>query len=251
MNEKLGVIPWYTYFSKDTAKGKEFYKNLFSWNISNAPGEEDKHFFSVGKTGFADLEVEKTIPSHWATYVVVADVDKTCERVKKMGGKVLKPTFEMDHVGHMAKIEDPAGGKIWAYTPDDFSKMEWVMGPNLGQVCWHELMVPDPDKVKPFYSEIFGWKMEWDPKYNMSFLKVGEKTFGHLFKSPPGTEKMPPTWFLYFLTPTLQKTADQAVKLGAKIHVPKTDIPEVGSFVFLEDPTGALFYLWQPAQMKS
>src|SRR4051812_18354954 len=26
-----------------------------------------------------------------------------------------------------------------------------------GTICWHEVYTPDADKVKPFYSQLFGW----------------------------------------------------------------------------------------------
>jgi predicted enzyme related to lactoylglutathione lyase len=52
---------------------------------------------------------------------------------------------------------------------------------------------------------------------------------------------MPPHWMPYFQVEDCDAAAANAAKLGGTVCVPPTDIPSIGRFAVLQDPTGATF----------
>jgi predicted enzyme related to lactoylglutathione lyase len=59
---------------------------------------------------------------------------------------------------------------------------------------------------------------------------------------------VPPHWMLYVKVDNADASAGKAAKLGAKQIVPPSDIPNVGRFAVLQDPTGAAISIFQPGQ---
>ncbi len=107
-----------------------------------------------------------------------------------------------------------------------------------------ELHTQDPEKAKKFYGELFDWAYEGYPEMNYTIIKVGEGTGGGIMKSP-----MPdatPQWVPYVLVNDIKASTEKAKSLGATVLVEVTEIPAMGWFSTLLDPTGAAFALWKP-----
>ena len=51
---------------------------------------------------------------------------------------------------------------------------------------------------------------------------------------------------LYILTENADAAAELAVQAGGKILKPAFDVMEMGRMAVLQDPTGAVFCVWQP-----
>ena len=73
---------------------------------------------------------------------------------------------------------------------------------------------------------------------NYTVVKVGDDAVGGIMSIPPQTEGTPPNWGGYVTVDNVDAIARKAEKLGAKILVPLTDIPDVGRFFVLQDPQG-------------
>ena len=56
----------------------------------------------------------------------------------------------------------------------------------------------------------------------------------------------PPNWSGYIAVDDVDATVEKAKGLGATIHMPPTDIPEVGRFAVVGDPQGAVFMPFRP-----
>jgi predicted enzyme related to lactoylglutathione lyase len=127
--------------------------------------------------------------------------------------------------------------------------------PNLrGRFVWHELMTTDTKSAADFFTKVVGWKTQaWanDPAYTM-FVAKGRPMAG-LMVIPEEAKKMgtPPNWLTYIGTPDVDGTARQATSLGAKILRQPSDIPKVGRFAVIQDPQGAVFAAFTPAQDAS
>jgi uncharacterized protein len=107
-----------------------------------------------------------------------------------------------------------------------------------------ELHTQDPDKAKRFYGELFEWALEEYPDMNYTIINVGEGTGGGMMKSP-----MPdaaPQWVPYVLVEDVAASTEKAKSLGATVLEGVTEIPDMGWFSMLVDPTGAAFALWKP-----
>jgi len=107
-----------------------------------------------------------------------------------------------------------------------------------------ELMTNDLDRAKKFYAGLFDWTLEEIPNMDYTLIKVGEGTGGGMMQNPmPGA---PSSWLAYVLVADAAAATAKARQLGATIVKDVTEIPEIGWFSVLIDPTGATLALWQP-----
>jgi hypothetical protein len=122
-----------------------------------------------------------------------------------------------------------------------------------GDFCWMELSTTDQNAAKGFYSAILGWTandfpMGPDEVYTM-FLLNG-RTAGAVYTIRPDETAMgvPPHWNLYVCVSSADDTVKKAGELGAKIPAPAFDVMEFGRMAVIQDPTGAVFLVWEPKQ---
>jgi predicted enzyme related to lactoylglutathione lyase len=111
--------------------------------------------------------------------------------------------------------------------------------------CHVELNTTDVKKAKDFYAKLFDWKLEdmESPGGGYTLIKVGEGTGGGMMKNPiPGAASF---WLAYVLVDDINAATKKAKSLGANVMRDVTEIPDVGSFSVLADPTGAHLALWE------
>ncbi|HTX39229.1 MAG TPA: VOC family protein [Bryobacteraceae bacterium] len=110
-----------------------------------------------------------------------------------------------------------------------------------------ELNTTDLPKAKDFYSHLFDWTLEDMPMGahdTYTIIKVGQGTGGGMLKHPmPGA---PSAWLAYVGVDDVRASTEKAKTLGARLLVDVTEVPGMGWFSILMDPTGATFALWQP-----
>ena len=108
-----------------------------------------------------------------------------------------------------------------------------------------ELHTQDPDKAKRFYGALFAWKLQEYPEMNYTIIDVGETgRGGGIMKSPMPDAS--PQWVPYVYVDDVRATTEKAKSLGATVLQDVTEIPDVGWFSMLQDPTGAAFALFLP-----
>ena len=113
-----------------------------------------------------------------------------------------------------------------------------------------ELMTTNLDKAKAFYTGLFDWQLEEVPGMDYTLIKVGEGTGGGMMKTVQPDS--PSYWIAYVLVDDAAVATEKARALGATICKGVTEIPGIGWFSVITDPTGATLALWQvnPAYMK-
>ena len=52
---------------------------------------------------------------------------------------------------------------------------------------------------------------------------------------------IPPHWITYFAVENCDAAAEDVKRLGGRLHIPPTEIPNIGKFSVCEDPQGAAF----------
>jgi hypothetical protein len=185
-------------------------------------------------------------PSHWISYVSVADVDAAAKAAAANGGKVVEAPYDIPGVGRTARIADPQGAEICPFKSADGDPADGMA--SQGRFFWDELHTPDPTKALAFYEKIVGFShrsMDMGPGGTYHILEsdgaVGRG--GVTSHMAPGT---PPHWLPYVFVDDPDATLAKAKKLGATIQFGPEDIPGVGRFGVIQDPTGAVLAVMKP-----
>jgi predicted enzyme related to lactoylglutathione lyase len=119
------------------------------------------------------------------------------------------------------------------------------------EFCHLELNTGDVAKAKKFYGKLFTWRLQdikMGPGMKYTMLKAGKGPGGGMQKKP--MPKAPNAWLVYVQVGSVNKTLEQAKKLGGRIIVPEMPIPGMGTMGILQDPTGAHFGIWAPERKK-
>ncbi|HWR88667.1 MAG TPA: VOC family protein [Dissulfurispiraceae bacterium] len=106
-----------------------------------------------------------------------------------------------------------------------------------------ELQTQDIGKSRQFYTGLFDWKLEQIPGMDYTIINVGEGTGGGMMTKP--APEMPDSWFPYVLVEDIAASTRKAQVLGATICKDITEVPDMGWFSVITDPTGATLGLWQ------
>ena len=128
-----------------------------------------------------------------------------------------------------------------------------------GNFCWMELMTPNREKARKFFTDLLGWEtqdqqMPAGPDcpaftYTMAGPKGQPyKVAGMMQMDGPMWEGIPPHWMGYITVEDVDAKAKRVEQLGGAIKVPPMDIPNVGRFTVIQDPTGAVISLITLAQ---
>jgi predicted enzyme related to lactoylglutathione lyase len=113
-----GQICWQELNTKDLSAASKFYGGLFGWKLEQAETTETtyKEIHTNGKASGGMHEINdcwgehwQKIPSYWLTYIAVADIAESVEKIKKFGGSIRVEPFEAPGVGKMSVALDPSG----------------------------------------------------------------------------------------------------------------------------------------------
>ena len=125
--------------------------------------------------------------------------------------------------------------------------------PANGSFCWNELSTTDSDAAVKFYTELLGWEVKAGaatacegseaPPTVYNEIVVDGKHVGGIYKMGPEFGGAPSHWMPYVAVEDVDAKAAQAAELGGKVCVPPMDIPNVGRFCIINDPTGATIAL--------
>jgi hypothetical protein len=124
------------------------------------------------------------------------------------------------------------------------ASQQWAM-PAHGEFCWTEIASNQAAKCKEFYEDVFGWQFKEGgsamPEY-LEFSTGGPGPVGGLVDMKPewyGGTLPPPHFVIYVAVDDVDANAEKAKELGGTIVSPPMDIPNVGRFCIIKDPTGA------------
>jgi len=115
-----------------------------------------------------------------------------------------------------------------------------------GDFIWYELLTTDADAAQDFYGKVVGWKardagMGGGMDYRL--LSADGVDIGGLMTLSPDMAGMKPVWLGYIGVADVDAAAARIKDAGGSVHVPPTDIPDVGRFAFVADPQGIPFYV--------
>jgi uncharacterized protein len=253
-----GTPSWVDLATPDLGASQEFYGSLFGWDFdAQDTGAPDNPYVMATQNGKAVAGVMRLspemqaggMPPVWSTYVTVTDADAAAKRAKELGGAVLSEAMDVMDVGRMAVLADPTGAVFCVWQPKQHIGAELVNEPV--SFTWSELLTPDIEAAKTFYSGLFGWtpnpvQMGGDgPPYTLWMLGEDNGIGGAM---PSPMEGMPAFWGVYFAVADCDATVEQATSMGATVLNGPMDIPDVGRMAALVDPQGAAFSVIKNAQ---
>lgn len=127
--------------------------------------------------------------------------------------------------------------------------------PQDGRFVWYELMTTDIETARDFYSELFGWQWQSEEMGELGtywMAHTGEAYHAGMVALP--RPEIPVHWAAYVNVPDVDQACTKAGELGGQVLLPATDIPNVGRFAVLQDPSGAVIYPFKgsnPAQPET
>ena len=105
--------------SRDPARAKAFYAELFGWKMTDLQipgfGTRTEIEPETGLGGAIMGTQGPDQPSVWAIYINVPNLEETVARTSALGGKVLQAPIEVKGEGAFAVVADPTGAvfKLW------------------------------------------------------------------------------------------------------------------------------------------
>ena len=120
-----------------------------------------------------------------------------------------------------------------------------------GVFSWVDLGTTNSEGAKSFYGDLFGWSFLDVPTssgviYSMAQLE-GYMVAGLGPMDPESqAQGVPPHWTSYVKHNDVDAVAARAADAGGVVMMPPFDVDESGRMTIIQDPTGAMFGVWQP-----
>ncbi|HEX4726590.1 MAG TPA: VOC family protein [Jatrophihabitans sp.] len=116
-------VSWDELHSKDYQASKDFYGKVFGLEYQTA-GDTDEFRYFTGQVdgqdvfGLMDSKafLPAEVPSHWAVYFGVSDVDAACAKAVELGGSIVRPPEDTPY-GRLADLSDPTGANFKLHAP--------------------------------------------------------------------------------------------------------------------------------------
>jgi hypothetical protein len=119
-----------------------------------------------------------------------------------------------------------------------------------GSFCWVELSTTDANGAKKFYTGLFDWTIQdipIGPDMVYTELQIRQRNVAALCKQQPAEAAagVPSHWQCYVAAEDAEAIGRKAVELGGKLILPAMDVFDYGRMAVIQDPTGAVFSVWQ------
>ena len=120
----------------------------------------------------------------------------------------------------------------------------------IGTFCWAELGTTDQPGAKAFYGKVFGWTavdLPIGPDQFYTMFQLEQRQVGAAYALPQDQLEhgVVPHWTLYVAVENADTTTAKAESLGARVLAKPFDVFDAGRMAVLQDPTGAVFSIWQ------
>lgn len=257
-----GSPVWLDISTPDLDAAARFYQAVLGW--THQPGGPEFGGYGLfqldGKTVAGGMTVPADQgPTAWNLYFQTTDADRTAATVQSSGGTVIAEPMDVMDLGRMAVLADPQGAGFAVWQPGTNKGLDLVDAPDA--LFWVELNTSDVPAAVAFYTALFGWGTTTmpmpgggeGPGYTMIHPEgqTADDMFGGI--APLDTEGPldRPTWLPYFLAQDCDTTVGKARDAGGTITMEPVDMPGVGRFALIDDPTGARFFVMTPSPQQA
>ena len=112
-------------------------------------------------------------------------------------------------------------------------------------IVWFEIPADSPERAKKFYGSLFGWNIKLFP----GMTEYWHIDTGGGNDTPDGgmmARKHPEQPITnYISVKSVTKSMAKVEKLGGKVCMPKTAVPQMGYFAICQDTENNTFALWE------
>jgi predicted enzyme related to lactoylglutathione lyase len=258
-----GVTSWIDVEVGDLAAAQDFYGDLFGWTFETATPPDLPYAYVIAwldgqqVAGLTGPTTPASAPGAavWRTYVAVDDIEATCAAVERAGGQVIDEPADAGQAGRWVNVLDPSGAEVSLW------QAKSRLGAQLANVpgAWNfsDLRTPDPEAVKHFYEQVFGWvfvdlgfaTMIQVPGYGDHLAATSDPDIHERqATAPPGfadvigglarADDLGPHWHVTFTVADRDESAARAESLGATVLERKDS--DWTKDVTLRDPQGAV-----------
>jgi predicted enzyme related to lactoylglutathione lyase len=122
-----------------------------------------------------------------------------------------------------------------------------------GTFSWVDLSTTSAAGAKTFYASLFGWTHEDMPAgdagiYTMFSLRGKAVAGMSEMSADQQAQGQPPFWLSYVTVADATASAEKATTLGGTLMMPPMDVMDAGRMSLIQDPTGAVFAIWEPGE---
>lgn len=253
----LGAFSWHELRTRDTARAADFYTKVVGWSLKSCGPDYSEWMTATGTPAGGMMPmppgVPAGVPANWAVYVNVDDVDAALTKAVALGGRAITPAMDIPDVGRLCAVADPTGAVFHLFKGvGDCGKITPPM--DAGRFCWVELLTRDTAAATHFYTQLFGWTTTTMPMpgftYTLFWLPGADTAskqggVGGMMTITPEMGDFPSNWLSYIQVDDVDAAAARVEPNGGKVCCPPTDIPDVGRFALIIDPTGATVALFK------
>jgi len=118
--------------------------------------------------------------------------------------------------------------------------------PDQGTFRWNELVTRDTAGARKFYTKLIGWGAADSgmPGMDYTVFKAGDKDAGGMMTMPADVpQEVPAHWMAYITVDDVDALIGKVLDLGGQVLHGPQDVPKVGRFCIIQDPTGAVVSL--------
>jgi hypothetical protein len=250
----FGAFCWSQLNAREAASCEPFYARLFDWSATHEDmGGRPLTLFSRGKEQICTLmqiptQGAEDPSSRWMGYVWVEDLDASFLKARALGATSFLAPTPIPGVGRFAVIGDPGGAVLGIYEQNGPVDPAMPLPTGPGAFCWYELTTRATVASIAFYTALFGWTtQDWPMDFGIYtlFLRGEEAVAGLMPISGPEWEGVTNHWMPYVGVADVDERFAAVPGLGGTGCVPPTDIPEVGRFAVVADPTGGVITLFK------
>jgi len=253
MSDDHGRFIWYELITTDPKAAQTFYGDVVGWTFEDMPGDGFTYTVASadgnGVGGLMPIPPEAKAmgaPPHWSGYVYVDDCDAAAEKIKTLGGSVMRAPDDIPGIGRFAVVADPSGAVFEIMKPVPPSEERPKIAPGTrGHTDWRELYSGDVDQALAFYGQLFGWKKDavhdMGPLGSYVLFANQDGQIGGMMNKPPQVAR--PAWLYYFQIGDIEAAAARVTGASGKIVNGPMEVPGGDWIIQGVDPQGAMFAL--------
>jgi len=243
-----GVPCWVDLATTDVDSAIDFYTELFGWRFET-PDTDSIPYWMAYQRGLTAAGVgpapEGEPFSAWTTYLAVSDADAIGARIAATGGRMVTNPVDVLEAGRLAVAADPTGAVFGIWQSGEHRGAQIVN--EHGALNWNELQTSDVETAIAFYEKVFGYthRVTEGGSGDYVVLAVGGRDVAGVMASP--APDIPNNWGVYFAVDDASAARETTRAAGGSATTETIEVPDVGTFAVLSDPTGAAFTVIQLA----